>query len=120
MFLSRYGLFQKHSEKTGASSWQGSNRDVLWGYGVGMRKPRWSLTEVMNLLVSLTWEARFENPPYPETIGSDLLPSVPSQALTQQPEDRELPVKSMGHDSSATVQSQCSFPATEGPHCTSE
>jgi len=51
------------------------------GYGVGIKKPRWMRTEVINLLVSLAEGARFETPEALETIRPDCPASVLSQAL---------------------------------------
>jgi hypothetical protein len=40
--------------------------------------------------------ARFENPSAPGTIGSDLIPSLSSQSLTDKPETVEVPIKTDG------------------------
>ena len=47
--------------------------------------------------------ARFENPPAPETIDFDLLPSLRFSSLTAESEVGEEPIKPDGYDSSATV-----------------
>lgn len=60
--------------------------------GLGVRKSRQGLTEVMNLLGSLAEGTRFGNPDAIETIDPDLTSSFRSQLLIEKSEAGDKPV----------------------------